>query len=45
MGRAGVHRLAGARPLPLLDLTGVADGSTAWGYLALLLAVACVAGD
>lgn len=31
--------------LPLLDLTGVADGSAPWGYLALLLAVACVAGD
>ncbi len=31
--------------LPLLDLTGVADGSGSWGYLALLLAVACVAGD
>ncbi|MFI2509535.1 SLATT domain-containing protein [Streptomyces sp. NPDC018972] len=31
--------------LPLLDLTGVADGSAPWGYLALLLGVACVAGD
>ncbi|BFO13880.1 SLATT domain-containing protein [Streptomyces sp. KM77-8] len=31
--------------LPLLDLTGVADGCAPWGYLALLLGVACVAGD
>ncbi|QEU86898.1 SLATT domain-containing protein [Streptomyces viridosporus] len=31
--------------LPLLDLTGVADGAAPWGYMALLLGVACVAGD
>ena len=31
--------------LPLLDVTGAADGSAPWGFLALLLAVACVAGD
>ncbi|MEU1040280.1 SLATT domain-containing protein [Streptomyces sp. NPDC005907] len=31
--------------LPLLDLTRVVGGVAAWGYLALLLAVACVAGD
>ncbi|MGA5416613.1 SLATT domain-containing protein [Streptomyces pseudogriseolus] len=39
-----VGALAGAA-LPLLDLTGAVDGVTPWGYLALLLAVACVAGD
>ena len=31
--------------LPLLDLTGVAGGVAPWGYLALLVAVACVAVD
>ncbi len=31
--------------LPLLDVTGVVSGAAAWGYLALLLAVACVAID
>jgi hypothetical protein len=31
--------------LPLLDLTGVLGGAAPWGYLALLLAVACVATD
>ncbi|MEV6963028.1 SLATT domain-containing protein [Streptomyces sp. NPDC051207] len=31
--------------LPLLDLTGVLGGSAPWGYLALLLAAACVAAD
>ncbi|MGW7262712.1 SLATT domain-containing protein [Streptomyces sp. NPDC054842] len=31
--------------LPLLDLTGVLAGVASWGCLALLLAVACVAGD
>ncbi|MCX5236127.1 SLATT domain-containing protein [Streptomyces prunicolor] len=31
--------------LPLLDLAGVAGGLASWGYLALLLGVACVAGD
>ncbi|WP_308013562.1 SLATT domain-containing protein [Streptomyces beigongshangae] len=44
--RAGavVGALAGVA-LPLLDLAGVLGGGTAWGYLALLGAVACVAGD
>ncbi|GGL89627.1 hypothetical protein GCM10010129_36850 [Streptomyces fumigatiscleroticus] len=36
--------VAGAA-LPLLDLTGVVSGVAPWGYLALLLGVACVAGD
>ncbi|GAA2317368.1 SLATT domain-containing protein [Streptomyces kunmingensis] len=31
--------------MPLLDLTGVLDGAALWGYLALLLAVACVGCD
>ncbi|MDG9717339.1 SLATT domain-containing protein [Streptomyces sp. DH24] len=31
--------------LPLLDLTGVLGGAAPWGYLALLLAAACVAAD
>ncbi|MFJ5260906.1 SLATT domain-containing protein [Streptomyces sp. NPDC088387] len=31
--------------LPLLDLTGVLGGSAPWGYLAVLVAVACVAVD
>jgi SMODS and SLOG-associating 2TM effector domain 2 len=31
--------------LPLLDLTGVADGAAPWAYLSLLVGVACVAGD
>ncbi|MEV7286964.1 SLATT domain-containing protein [Streptomyces sp. NPDC093252] len=31
--------------LPLLDLTGVLAGSAVWGYLALLLAVACAGVD
>lgn len=31
--------------LPLLDLTRVMGGVAAWGYLALLLAVACLAVD
>ncbi|QJT03055.1 SLATT domain-containing protein [Streptomyces asoensis] len=34
-----------AAALPLLDLTRVLGGAASWGYLALLLAVACVAGD
>ncbi|MET9151399.1 SLATT domain-containing protein [Streptomyces griseoflavus] len=42
-GTAG-GALAGAA-LPLLGLTGVADGTAPWGYLALLVAVACAAGD
>ncbi|MFF5496243.1 SLATT domain-containing protein [Streptomyces aquilus] len=43
-GGAAAGALAGAS-LPLLDLTGVVGGVAAWGYLALLLAVACVAVD
>ncbi|MFJ3667672.1 SLATT domain-containing protein [Streptomyces sp. NPDC090106] len=31
--------------LPLLDLTGVVGGVAPWGYLALMIAVACVAVD
>ncbi|WP_445526521.1 SLATT domain-containing protein [Streptomyces cyslabdanicus] len=31
--------------LPLLDLTGAADGVAPWGYVALLLGVACVGID
>ncbi|MET8474285.1 SLATT domain-containing protein [Streptomyces sp. NPDC006422] len=31
--------------LPLLDLTGVLGGAAPWGYLSLLVAVACVACD
>nr|WP_062645089.1 SLATT domain-containing protein [Streptomyces sp. NBRC 110468] len=34
-----------AAALPLLDLARVLGGAAAWGYLALLLAVACVAVD
>ncbi|MEV7794933.1 SLATT domain-containing protein [Streptomyces sp. NPDC087512] len=34
-----------AAALPLLDTTGVVGGAAPWGYLALLLGVACVAGD
>lgn len=41
---AALGAVAGAA-LPLLDLTGVVGGMAAWGYLALLLGVACVAGD
>lgn len=41
---AAAGALAGAA-LPLLDLAGVLGGGAAWGYLALLAAVACVAGD
>ncbi|PSM41594.1 hypothetical protein C6Y14_20125 [Streptomyces dioscori] len=41
---AAAGALAGAG-LPLLDLAGVLGGGAAWGYLALLVAVACVAGD
>ncbi|MFG3152288.1 SLATT domain-containing protein [Streptomyces sp. NPDC048219] len=43
-GGAALGVLAGAA-LPLLDMTGVAGGVGPWGYLALLLGVACVAGD
>lgn len=43
-GGAAAGAVAGAA-LPLLDLTGVADGAARWGYLALLLSVACVAAD
>ncbi|MEU7381226.1 MULTISPECIES: SLATT domain-containing protein [unclassified Streptomyces] len=31
--------------LPLLDLTGAAEGAAPWGYVALLLCVACVGID
>ncbi|MFD5567921.1 SLATT domain-containing protein [Streptomyces cadmiisoli] len=31
--------------LPLLDLTRVLDGAAPWGYLALLIAVSCLAVD
>ncbi|MEU3948961.1 SLATT domain-containing protein [Streptomyces sp. NPDC029526] len=43
-GGAAVGAVTGAA-LPLLDLAGALGGVAAWGYLALLLAVACVAGD
>ncbi|MCX4408249.1 SLATT domain-containing protein [Streptomyces sp. NPDC059837] len=43
-GGAATGAVAGAA-LPLLDLTGVVGGVAPWGYLALLLGVACVAGD
>ncbi|KPI13350.1 hypothetical protein OK006_3738 [Actinobacteria bacterium OK006] len=44
--RGGAAAGAGAgAALPLLDLTGVVGGVAPWGYLALLLGVACVAGD
>ncbi|MGW4550352.1 SLATT domain-containing protein [Streptomyces violaceorubidus] len=43
-GGAAVGAAAGAA-LPLLDLSGAAGGVAPWGYLALLWAVACVAGD
>ncbi|MFS8199129.1 SLATT domain-containing protein (plasmid) [Streptomyces sp. CWNU-52B] len=41
---AAAGALAGAA-LPLLDLAGVLGGGASWGYLGLLVAVACVAGD
>ncbi|MGP4086814.1 SLATT domain-containing protein [Streptomyces sp. KR55] len=41
---AALGAVAGAA-LPLLDLTRVVGGAAPWGYLALLLAVACVAVD
>ncbi|WP_328880268.1 SLATT domain-containing protein [Streptomyces sp. NBC_00299] len=43
-GGAAFGAVVGAA-LPLLDLTGAARGAAPWGYLALLLAVACVAAD
>ncbi|MEV8594567.1 SLATT domain-containing protein [Streptomyces sp. NPDC052012] len=43
-GGAAAGAVTGAA-LPLLDLTGVVGGVAPWGYLALLLGVACVAGD
>ncbi|KUM79624.1 SLATT domain-containing protein [Streptomyces sp. ISL-22] len=43
-GGAAAGAIVGAA-LPLLDMTGVASGVAPWGYLALLLAVACVAID
>ncbi|MFI8963488.1 SLATT domain-containing protein [Streptomyces sp. NPDC053493] len=36
--------IAGAA-LPLLDLTGAAEGTAGWGYLSLLLGAACLACD
>ncbi|MFF9814309.1 SLATT domain-containing protein [Streptomyces sp. NPDC014006] len=41
---AALGAVAGAA-LPLLDLTGVIGGVAPWGYLALMLAVACVGVD
>ncbi|WP_329336606.1 SLATT domain-containing protein [Streptomyces sp. NBC_00663] len=41
---AATGAVAGAA-LPLLDLTGVVGGGAPWGYLALLLAGACMAVD
>ncbi|MFL4949096.1 SLATT domain-containing protein [Streptomyces sp. MMS24-I31] len=41
---AAAGAVAGAA-LPLLDLTGVVGGVAPWGYLALLLSVACVGTD
>nr|WP_202551996.1 SLATT domain-containing protein [Streptomyces sp. SID8352] len=35
----------GGAALPLLDMTGIAGGTAPWGYLALLLGAACMAGD
>ncbi|WP_133910783.1 SLATT domain-containing protein [Streptomyces sp. NBC_00582] len=43
-GGAATGAVAGAG-LPLLDLTGVVGGVAPWGYLALLLAAACVVVD
>ena len=43
-GGAAVGTVVGAG-LPLLDLTGLVGGVAPWGYLALLTAGACVAGD
>ncbi|MEU6550356.1 SLATT domain-containing protein [Streptomyces sp. NPDC046915] len=43
-GGAAAGAVCGAA-LPLLDLTGVVGGAAAWGYLAFVLAVACVAVD
>ncbi|WP_308114647.1 SLATT domain-containing protein [Streptomyces sp. ISL-12] len=43
-GGAAAGAVAGAA-LPLLDMTGVVGGVAPWGYLALLLGVACVAAD
>ncbi|WP_031482738.1 SLATT domain-containing protein [Streptomyces bicolor] len=43
-GGAAVGAVVGAA-LPLLDLTGVAGGTAPWGYLSLLLGVACLAAD
>ncbi|MEW2163525.1 SLATT domain-containing protein [Streptomyces sp. NPDC007084] len=41
---AAAGAVAGAA-LPLLDVTGAVGGTAPWGYLALLLAVACVGVD
>ncbi|MFI2641400.1 SLATT domain-containing protein [Streptomyces sp. NPDC018610] len=41
---AAAGAVAGAA-LPLLDLTGVLSGAARWGYLALLVSVACAGAD
>ncbi|NBE56559.1 SLATT domain-containing protein, partial [Streptomyces boluensis] len=41
---AAAGAMAGAA-LPLLDLTSAVAGAAPWGYLSLLLAVACVGAD
>ncbi|WP_328658561.1 SLATT domain-containing protein [Streptomyces sp. NBC_00334] len=43
-GGAAAGAVAGAA-LPLLDMSQLVGGAAPWGYLALLWAVACVAGD
>ncbi|MFY1677941.1 SLATT domain-containing protein [Streptomyces sp. WMMC905] len=43
-GGAAAGAVAGAA-LPLLDMTGVVAGAAPWGYLSLLLGLACVVGD
>ncbi|WP_369272488.1 SLATT domain-containing protein [Streptomyces sp. R11] len=43
-GGAASGAVVGAA-LPLLDVTGAVSGTAPWGYLALLLAVGCVAAD
>ncbi|MDX3387118.1 SLATT domain-containing protein [Streptomyces niveiscabiei] len=43
-GTAAGSAVVGAA-LPLLDLTGLLSGASPWGYLALLIAVSCVAVD
>ncbi|MER7050844.1 SLATT domain-containing protein [Streptomyces sp. NPDC000351] len=43
-GGAATGAVAGAA-LPLLDMSGMVGGAAPWGYLALLIGVACVAAD